>query len=233
MHSNIKCLSALLVVLPFASCGKQPANEPELNAKSPGNLASAVNEGSRQIALLAAAEEFETLTESSFSADISTRDIMIAKARRAVAKVATYVSPELADELQSHLADIKSAQTNNAPADLAIASNEAFGALVSAVDGKQKIPVNVSLLDYAGFRFDADAQATPARFADMGKAVIFAQQQWAGIKSRKEIGKLSGRFSAALDNMELASRSGNVALARTTAKVELDMVDELETAFGR
>jgi hypothetical protein len=140
---------------------------------------------------------------------------------------------ELTTQLQTHLADILNAHKKNAPANLAIASNEAFRALVSAVAGKQKMPVNVSLLDYAGFRFDADAQATPARFADMEGAVLFAQEQWAGIKSRREIAKLSTRFNASLDDMDLATRSRDVAKARAAAKVELDMVDELETAFGQ
>ena len=67
----------------------------------------------------------------------------------------------------------------------------------------------------------------------MKVAVLFAQEQWAGVKSRQEIAKLVPQFSAALNNIELASRSGDVALARAAAKVELDMVDELETAFGQ
>lgn len=233
MTSNIKRLTALAGILLLASCGKQATKEPKLQAQAQGDLNSATDDAGRNKALLAAAEEFETLTESSFSVDTATRNSMILKASEAAAKVTKFASPDLATQLKSHLADVLTAQRNNKPADSAIASNEAFRALVSAVAGKQEIPVNVSLLDYAGFRFDADAQAVPARFADMGQAVVFAKEQWSGIKSRREIANLSARFSAALDNMERASRSGDVALARAAAKVELDMVDELETAFGQ
>ena len=158
---------------------------------------------------------------------------MISKASIATARIAKFASPKLTTQLQNRLANIQTAQRKNATADLAIESNEAFRSLVSAVGGKQVIPITVSLLDYAGFRVDADAQAIPARFDDMKVAVLFAQEQWAGIKSRQEIAKLVPQFSAALNNMELASRSGDVALARAAAKVELDMVDELETAFGQ
>jgi hypothetical protein len=233
MISNIKYLSALAATLLLAACGNQRANQPESKANAPSALASPADEKSNNLALLAAAEEFETLTESSFSADLATREKMISKASMATTRITTFVSSKLTTPLQNHLANIRTAQKKNATADLAIESNEAFRTLVSAVGGKQEIPVNVSLLDYAGFRFDADAQAIPARFADMGQAVVFAQEQWADIKSRQEIDKLSVRFSAALDNMELASRSGDAAFARSTAKVELDMVDELETAFGQ
>lgn len=233
MISNFQYLSALATTLLLASCGNQTANQTEPKASLPSALASRADERSNNLALFAAAEEFETLTESSFSADVATLEKMISKARIATAKIAKFASSKLTTQLQQHLANIQTAQKNNATADLAIESNEAFRTLVSAVGGKQIIPVNVSLLDYAGFRVDADAQATPARFDDMKVAVIFAQEQWAGIKSRQEIAKLIPRFSAALDKMELASRSGDVALARAAAKVELDMVDELETAFGQ
>ncbi|WP_411291479.1 hypothetical protein [Sphingorhabdus sp.] len=233
MISNTKCLLALAAMSLLASCGDQTTNDLELKAKSSNDLASATGEVSNNAALFAAAEEFETLTESSFSADIASREKTIAKVSNAAARVAKFASPELAAQLQTHLGNIRAAQKNNAPADLAIASNEAFRVLVSAIAGNQKTPVNVSLLDYAGFRFDADAQAIPARFDDMEESVLFAQAQWAGIKSRPEIAKLSARFSASLDNMDLAARSGDVAKARAAAKVELDMVDELETAFGQ
>lgn len=233
MISNIKYLSALAATLLLASCGNQTANQPESKANSPSGLASSTDESSNNLALLAAAEEFETLTESSFSADIATREKMISKASIATARIAKFASPKLTTQLQNRLANIQTAQRKNATADLAIESNEAFRSLVSAVGGKQVIPITVSLLDYAGFRVDADAQAIPARFDDMKVAVLFAQEQWAGVKSRQEIAKLVPQFSAALNNIELASRSGDVALARAAAKVELDMVDELETAFGQ
>ena len=233
MISTNRCLLALSVVLLLASCGVQPANEQDLKAKSQNDVTLPSNGISNNLALLAAAEEFETLTEISFSANPSMREKMIAKAGKAAAGVMKFAPPRLTVHLQTHIADILSAQRKNSSADLAIASNEAFRDLVSAVAGKQQTPLNVSLLDYAGFRFDADAQALPARFADMQETAVFGQEQWAGIKSRPEVAGLSARFSAALDNMELASRSGDVALARTTAKVELDMVDELEKAFGQ
>lgn len=232
MISNIKHLSVLAATVLLASCGNQAASQPGSKANAPSSLASTTNESSNNLALLAAAEEFETLTESSFSANSAAREMMISKASVASAKIVKFASSKLATQIKSHLANIQNAQKQNATADLAIESNEAFRTLVSAVGGKQAIPVNVSLLDYAGFRVDADAQATPARFADMKVAVLFAQEQWAGIKSRQEIAKLAARFSTSLDHMDLAARSGDVAKARAAAKVELDMVDELETAFS-
>lgn len=233
MISKTKCLTAFSALLLIASCSNQPKNEPELAKKSKSDLTSLADEDLKNMALLATAEAFETLTESSFSADVAMRESKIARVRKSAAIVTEFASPKLAARLRTHLADIAIAEQDNVLADLAIASIEAFRDLVSAVEGKQALPVNVSLLDYAGFRFDADAQANPARFADMQEAVVFAQEQWAVIKSRQEVAKLSVRFSAALDNMELASRSGDAALARATAKVELDMVDELEAAFGQ
>lgn len=63
--------------------------------------------------------------------------------------------------------------------------------------------------------------------------LCLAEQQWAEIKLRKEIDILADGFEASLSEMGLAARSRDVARARAAAKVELDMVDELEAAFGR
>lgn len=233
MISNIKHVSVSAATVLSASCGNQGANQPESKANAPSGLASPTNERSKNLALLAAAEEFDTRTESSFSADSATREMVISKTSVAIAKMVKFASSKLTTQVKSHLANIQNAQKQNATADLAIESNEAFRTLVSSVGGKQAIPVNLSLLDYAGFRVDADAQAIPARFAEMKVAVLFAQQQRAGIKSRQEIAKLAARFSASLDHMDLTVRSGDIAKARAAAKVELHMVDELETAFSQ
>lgn len=223
IKNYVAAISAGLFV---ASCSQQPANQQNSKPKS------VLTQDTYNLALFAAAEDFETLTESAFSADIPAREMLIDRAIKATDQVANFASPALTTRLQALLADIRAAQTDDAPADIAIASVEAFRELVSAVSGEQQIPVNVSLLDYAGFRFDAEAQAKPARFSDMQVTVRYAQAQWKGIESRKEIASLSPKFAASLTSMERAAQSGNIAKARAAAIVELDLVDELEKAFS-
>ena len=134
---------------------------------------------------------------------------------------------KLADELTS----IRRANAADRPADVALASMECFRTLVSAVPGTPAIPVDVSLLDYAGFRYDADAQAAPVRWADMARAMIFARERWSNIRMRPAAAGLVTRFETVLTDMEKAVSAQNVPHARASAKAELDMVDELESVF--
>jgi molybdenum cofactor biosynthesis protein B len=57
---------------------------------------------------------------------------------------------------------------------------EGYRLLVSAAP-QTKIPTAVNLLDYAGFRYDADLKARPVRWSDLKAAVEFANQQWNSI----------------------------------------------------
>ena len=233
MIPNITFPAALAALLLLASCGTQSAKKSQATDQANDGVATLAENPVDAKLLLAAAEEFETIAETSFSADVAAREKMIANAAKAVAEVTGSASPKLRARLQTGVADILKAHRTNEPADLAIASIEVYRDLISAVPGQRKIPVHVGLLEYAGLRFDADAQAKPPRFADMEKTAAFAEQQWAEIKLRKEIDILADGFEASLSEMGLAARSRDVARARAAAKVELDMVDELEAAFGR
>ena len=63
------------------------------------------------------------------------------------------------------------------------ASIEGYRVLVSAVTDNAKIPTEVSLLDYAGFRYDANPKARPIRWDDMATAVSFARKTWDALPS--------------------------------------------------
>jgi hypothetical protein len=71
---------------------------------------------------------------------------------------------------------MKSARQVQDRAGLALSSIEAYRVLVGAVADNAKVPTEVSLLDYAGFRYDADLEANPARWGDMAAAVSFARE---------------------------------------------------------
>lgn len=182
-------------------------------------------------ALLAAAEPFETLTERAFRAKPSEIDGLIADAEAAVLSIQSAAPQNLLQRLEGRLIAIRRASKADNRADIALASIEGFRDIVSAVPGSAKIPVEVGLLDYAGFRYEADVQATPPRWQDMTDAVTFARMQWSKIEQSPALAKLQSRFGASLDAMDEAIKSRDVANARRAAKIELDLVDDLERAF--
>lgn len=183
--------------------------------------------------LLAAAVPFETLTETAFSASREQMNQGIDAARDAVDSVRGAVPMSIFSELNRNMAAIDAADVANRPADIAIASIENYRVLVNAVPGSPVVPVDVSLLDYAGFRFDADAKATPVRWDDMNRVLEFARQRWSSVASKAAGAKMAPRFEVVLSGMEQAVRARNIARARSSAKAELDLVDKLEVAFER
>lgn len=192
---------------------------------TPTNLATTTK------ALLTAAEPFEALTETAFTASKSQRSKAIEADADAVRSVQGIVPQSVLIVLKRNMAAISAADVADHPADIALASIENYRALVSAVPGNPAVPVDVSLLDYSGFRFDADAQATPVRWDDMSRTVAFARQRWSSVRQHGAAAKIAPRFQAALNAMEQAAREKNAAHARLAAKVELDLVDKLEAAF--
>lgn len=181
--------------------------------------------------LLNAAEPFEALTETAFSASQPQRTEAIEAAADAVRGVQGLVPQSVMTELNRNMAAIAAADVADHPADIARASIENYRTLVSAVPGSPTVPIDVSLLDYAGFRFDADAQAKPAHWEDMGRALAFARHRWSSVATQAAVANAAPRFKNALASMARAVRDKNIAKARAAAKTELDLVDVLEAAF--
>ena len=236
-------LPIIVVFTALSACGNNSAAPPKApesplettNASSDSDLNQATPAVSNYPAitaqLLAAAEPFESLTETAFSATPDARSKAIDAAESAAKGVAGIVPHAVSIKLADHLMSIRRAHAADKPADVALASIEGFRTLVSSVRGSPAIPVDVSLLDYAGFRYDADAQAAPVRWEDMARAMVFARDRWSTVRSQPAVASLAPRFETVLTNMETSVSARNLSHARASAKAELDMVDELETAF--
>jgi len=181
--------------------------------------------------LLATAEPFETLTETAFSATPADLAIAIDTADKAARGVRGVLPAATEQQLDKQMDAARDALRSQRRADLALAAVEGFRILVAAVPGQPGIPVDVSLLDYAGFRYDADAQANPTRWDDMTRATAFAHDRWASIRTDPAAAPLATRLEAALAAMDAAVTDRDMPRARLSAKQELDLVDLLETAF--
>lgn len=182
--------------------------------------------------LLAAAEPFEALTEAAPDAPVPDLARAIDTADAAARSIHAIVPAATADALGRRLAAARAALGAGQRTDVALAAVEGYRILVTAVPGEPVIPVDVSLLDYAGFRYAADARADPPRWADMERAMRFARDRWTAIRSRSAVAQHSARFEAALDAMDAAVAARDAVGARTAAKLELDMVDVLEKDFA-
>src|SRR3979409_1924288 len=130
--------------------------------------------------LLAAAEPFEALTETAFSAQGLQLNSAIAAADRAAQGSRDLLPTASKAQLEMRLTEIHVARKSDDRAGIAIPSVEAYRILVSAAR-PGKVPTAVNLMDYAGFRYDADFRAKPIRWSDMKAAASFGRQQWTSI----------------------------------------------------
>jgi hypothetical protein len=227
-------LAIFATALTLSACGSN--NTAGSNADAPGSTASqavAINQSEMAASLTAAGEPFEVLAETAFTATAAELDKSILAADGAANMLKTIVPATLSASLQTRLTAIRQARKADQRVDLSLASIEGFRDIVSAVPGTPAVPIDVSLLDYAGFRYDADAQAKTPRWDDMAAATSFARERWATLSGLAPLAKLRTRFETGLNAMDAAVRARNVTQARAAAKAELAMVDELEVAFPK
>ena len=241
MHFSNGARRGVAVFLAFsvAACGGPSSNSSKRQTTPDAQVSGAIppppsNDPDAQgSALLAAAEPFENLTESAFVKDTAKLDQMIATARSSAKAASRLLAPNDATALSNELAKIASARSGDNRADLALASVEAYRTLVSSVAGNKKIPKQVSLLDYSGFRYQANLKAQPIRWMDAAASVDFADREWQAISGSVTDASLNKAVRNALAAMRSASEKKDAKAAMAASTAELDLVDRLEKYFDQ
>lgn len=233
---RINLIAAGTLALGLVACGTSEQDKVAANAIAEGSPGAAQGNASLAPAdsasrLLAAAEPFEKLTETAFTDPPATLDQTIASGRSAIAAIGSILAPAAAGRIDGLLTQIADHRKADRRADLALSSIEIYRELVSAVPTVTKVPADVSLLDYAGFRFQADLKAAPVRWDDMVKAAAFGRKRWTLIAPKVRDQAIAAPFEAALRDMERAAAGRDAALAASAATAELDLVDKLEAYF--
>lgn len=229
MNSKIAILVALAV--PLAGCGQDAGAPSDRSAETDAAQPPAAASPSDR--LLAAAEPFEKLTETAFTATGPDLDVTIGEARTAANGVRNILTLESASGVDKLLGDLAQYRQGAKRTDIALASIEIYRILVSAVPAGTRVPSAVSLLDYAGFRYQADLQASPVRWNDMAAAMRYAREQWTSVAPQLASSPLSVTFEAALAEMEKAIVDQDATAAEKAATAELDLVDQLEGYFNK
>lgn len=117
---------------------------------------------------------------------------------------------------------------------IAFGAVETYRTLVEAQDVSSPNPsIPISLLDYAGCRYDALAQAANPSSDEMRRLTIFAREQWRRVSPIISSQGLQGVVSTALDGMSSAAGRRDASSARAAAAVELAIVDLIEEQVVR
>jgi len=172
---------AASIILAAAGCGRADQTQ---DALPQATAAAALPDPSVRSTMLAAAEGFENLTEASLSADLKSIGAELALARREAEAARPFLdAPNLRQltRLESGLSD---ALGSGKAVDLSLVSNEIYRLFITAARREAKVPLEIGLLGYAGFRYRADGRDQPPRWDDMARAHAYAEQQWRAVRSR-------------------------------------------------
>lgn len=242
MNNALRAVLATgIISISFAGCtSKQPANTATSTPVEVGASASpsikplpSVNVvNASHSALMAAAEPFEALTEQAATATPAVLDKLIGEARSAGDGVSTSLDQTQKDRLASQLADIAAAQKAGDHTAIALASVEAYRTLVESATDTGMSSRAVSLLDYAGFRYQTNLAAKPTRWSDAQAAVDFADIQWAALSPKIADTSLQKEVSTSIAEMRKATQTKDPGLAKSASTTELDLVDKLEAYFA-
>jgi hypothetical protein len=182
--------------------------------------------------ILAASSPFEDMTEAALAADRKG----IERALRAYDAIAGKVEGVLAaarrDELRALVADIRMGEKQGSFNEIVLKAPEAYRTLIEGLDrGGLKVPLEVSLLDYAGFRFLALLHVQPVDWRSLQGAGELARKNWTAIKAKVADGGLRDAVDVAIAGMNRACILKNADMALLAAQVDLALVDLLEAGF--
>ncbi len=226
--------ASTLSLLAVSGCDKAPTSSSVVTSQPSDPIvatsAPAIRSEADRRTILAAAERFENLTEAAFGGAQASA-ATLALAHQASKTARSLLDPNEAATLDEKLAKLDAAAKSGVAADIALASMEAYRTTITASGGEGRIPLQVGMLDYAGFRFWASAKAAPPRWDEMAKARFFAEGQLALISPRIHDAAVIKKFDAALDAMDKAIIAKDSAAAVVAATTEMDLVDDLEKLF--
>jgi hypothetical protein len=203
-------------------------------AFSAGNTASTSQAAGKNAILLKATSPFEDLAESAISNNEQGMISALQAYEAQAPEVSRVLSLREQQELNPKVTDIKKAiNIGNSPA-VAMQAVEAYRVLIESLDQSALVvPVQVQMLDYAGFRLLALLNAKPMDWAAAQKTVEEARQQWSTLRPRVTDEALRDAFDTTIGGMKKAAASKNRDMLDFAAQADLAQVDLLEKYFEK
>lgn len=178
-----------------------------------------------------AASACEDLAELAQDGDRPAMEEGVATLRDAVLGATALLRGE-ASAIEAELGHIEAARAAGRDRQVALGAVELYRLLVSSSALSHPIvPVEVSLLDYAGFRVGILATGTPPPWGQIGPTVRDAGQRWKAIEPQVANKGLRDLMNSTNAGLEGAVRARDANAVRFGAQILLDTVDLLEQFF--
>lgn len=219
-------LATILLAVLSAGCGKrnEPGDESAAAAAATGSPGNA--------ALLAAASPLEDLTESALADDGDGMSRALATYDERIQKAAPHLSDRRKQDLDELIDDVRQRKQDHDNLYVALDAVEAYRILVEALDSEHaKVPREVSLLDYDGFRTHVLLREVPPDWPALGVTAAGAREHWNAIRPRLAAGGLRDAVDTAVEGLNDAVERRDIEMTGFAAQVVLDLVDLLESRF--
>jgi hypothetical protein len=225
----------ILVVFSVVFLGNSEGLQAQTAKKSTKSTHPAAVEAGRKNALLEAAiSRCEDLTESAEAGKVTNMDQAIQALEGERAKVLGVLSPEAGKRFEAGLAALRQKRASEDFLGVALEAVETYRLLTTSLDReKLKAPIEVSLLDYAGFKVKVLTKRQPPDWQAMQGVATEAAKDWQAIQGKVADKSLRSVMNTTMAGLKQAIEGQDAAMARFAAQVVLDLVDLLEQQFKR
>ena len=183
--------------------------------------------------LASGAEIFENLTEASPVLDAVGFKKSLSEFETLYPEISMRLSPERKMRLDNLVTGVRNAWRNGDRRTMAIQSVEAYRLLQESIDHSGlPVPIEVPLLDYAGFKLNALLLSTRPHWILVAKTAQEASTWWTAIRPQITDKSLRDAMDHTIDGIKHAAARKDPKLLRFAAKMDLILVDGLETFFN-
>lgn len=183
--------------------------------------------------LAGGAEIFENLTETSSVMDATAFKTSLAEFEVLYPEISACLSPDQKKRLDSLVTGIRNAWRKGDRGAMAIRSIEAYRLLQESIDhGNRPVPVEVAMLDYAGFKLKALLLLTHPDWKQIANTTQEASAWWDAVESQITDKVLREAMAQTIAGIKDASARKDLKLLSFAVELDLILVDGLEMFFS-
>ena len=183
--------------------------------------------------LIAGAEIFENLTENSPELDATAFNELMTKFEKLRPVISAQLTPDRRMQLERLLTGLRKSWQHSDRGSMAVGSIEIYKLLQESMDPiHRSVPVEVPLLDYAGFKIKALLISKHPDWEQVRRTAHEATQWWASINQRVVDHSLRDAMDRTIVGINEASSMKDIRLLTFAAEMDLILVDGLESFFN-
>jgi hypothetical protein len=195
--------------------------------------ASSLAAAARAKPLADGAEIFENLTEAAPVMGAAAFKKALSEYEKLYPKIYPRLSPDRKMRLDTLVTGVRNAWQKGDRGAMAIQSIEAYRLLQESINRNgQRVPVEVPLLDYAGFKLNGLLLSTQPDWKAVAKTAQEASKWWSAIGPKIADKTLRNAMDHTINGLKRAAVRKDAKLLRSVAAKDLTLVDGLETYFS-